>query len=223
MAYTSIKPLEMRLKHGVTLEIVDPVIVTGNGAREIRRRTQRWSRYVWNYPPRIVPMSEFQQYRDILGQDASASFRVMDPTMAYIRETQLEPYEATATKWKLMVNLDGGYTKRPYFNPTINELVIRKNGAIISSAGCTMSYEGGWPVLNIPGTIITDTITVVGPFYATVRFEGTLAATTAAMQTAQWRETSSPTSSPTVTGIYVNEATYVEMDKFKLVEVWEHA
>lgn len=223
MAFYATRPLEMRLKHGVTLEVVDPVIITGNGAREIRRRTQRWSRFVWNFPNRIIPMSEFQQYRDILAIDPTASFQVTDPTMAFFRETTLTVYNSTGTKRTLLVDLDGGTSRRPYFNPIISELKIRKNGVIISSAGCTMTYEASLPVLNIPGALTSDVITVVGPFYPTVRFEGTLSATTVAMQRAQWRETSVVKSTQTKNDCNSVEANYVQMDSFKLIEVWEHA
>jgi len=220
MAFTNIAPLELRLKHGTILEVIDPVIVTGNGGREVRRRTQKWPRYVWTFPARIIPMSEFQQYRDRLSVNSVASFRVTDPTMAFFRETTLD--STVNTKWKLLIDIDGGTSRHPYFNPVISELKIRKNGVIISNAGITMEYTKGEPYLVIPGTTTLDVVTVVGPWYATVRFEGTLSMTTAAMQRAKWRESSTP-SAQTVNNCNSVEATYVEMGEFKLVEVWEHA
>lgn len=221
MAFHPGRPFEMRLKHGVTVELIDPVIITGNGGREVRRRVQRWPRFIWTFQPRVIPMSEYQYIRNALAAYSTSSFRLQDPTMGYFRETQLTAYNNTNGKWVMEVDLDGGSSRHPYFNPTISELKIRKNGAVIANTGVTMTTEGGVPVINIPSTVTTDTIKVVGTFYPTVRFEGTLTATTVAMQSAQWRETSVPASTPPVTGCNSMEATYVALEEFKVIEVWE--
>ena len=221
MAFNPGRPFELRLKHGTTVELIDPIIVTGNGGREIRRRVQKWPRFLWTFPSRVVPMSEFQEIRNALSSYATSSFRLQDPTMGTFRETRLVAYNNTNGKWVLSVDLDGGSSRHPYFNPTISELKVRKNGVLMVTTGITMTTEGGYPVMNIPGTVTSDNITVVGPFYPTVRFEGTLAATTVAMRKAQWRETTTPPTTPTTSGCNAMEGWYVQLEEFKLIEVWE--
>jgi hypothetical protein len=233
MAFSSQTAFDLRLKHGITEEWSDPIVITGNGAREVRRRQQKYPRRVWTYQSRVLPVAEYNTMRARLtggtgnaNYNSSYSFRILDPLNPYFQETTLT--SAGTTYWKMFVKMNSATTDigHPYYNPILsgqNSIQIYKNGAPVNGATCSMVYVDGEPRLNIPGSVITDTILVSGLFFATVRLEGTISATTVTMKTGEWRGTHTPASTNLFDGNTDVEATYVNLGEFKLIEVWEHA
>jgi hypothetical protein len=210
MAFLNSKFPTLKLKHGVTKEIVDPVSVTGNGAREVRRKQNRWERFVWTIPARNLPNADKDAiYKFLRSTDMGLkSFLYQDPTFPEFNATPL-PFRSSGTAY-LNLPLDATTAgTHPVFNPVMGELVFRKNGNVV-----TATYNGvdsnGYPYVTITGgLLVTDVLTVTGPIYMTVRFNSTLRYSISAM-------------SPSPLGGTCNVVpSVVELSDFQLIEVFE--
>lgn len=210
MAFLNSKFPTLKLKHGVAKEVVDPVSVTGNGAREVRRKQNRWERFVWSVPARnLIDSDKTAIHKFLRSTDMGLkSFLYQDPTFP---ELNLAPmtWRSSGTAY---LNLPYDATTpgtHPIFNPVMGELVFRKNGNIV-----TATYNGldsnGYPYVTITGGLLVgDTLTVTGPIYMTVRFASTLKYSITAM-------------TPSPLGGTCNVVpSVVELGDFQLVEVFE--
>lgn len=210
MAFQSVIFPTLKLKHGITREVVDPVMITGNGAREVRRKQNRWERFVWTIPARNLVQSDIDAiYKFLNGVGKGLdSFLFQDPHYPEFNNAKLA--NKATTGWYLNLPYDSTTAgTHPVMNPILGGLSIKKNG-IAHAVTPTFAIDGdGFPIITIPSTSPSDVITISGAVYMTVRFEGTLTTTIAAMQKSTLGGTCNVV--PSVSNI----------QDFRLVEVWE--
>lgn len=143
----------------------------GNGTTEARHTPVEWGRFTWN-------ISSVGQHADVIRAANSFirrrhyrvnSFKFKDPVYPELDEDVLGHY--SGTRWKLYLSeYDETGNKvagvHPIFHPDMSNLTIKRNGSPTSG---TFSVIDGEPILTIPGSISTDTITVSGPYWLSVR------------------------------------------------------
>lgn len=210
MAFQNVIFPTLKLKHGIVREVVDPVMVTGNGAREVRRKQNRWERFVWTIPSRNLAQSDIDAiYKFLNGVDKSLdSFLFQDPHFPEFNNSKLT--NKATNQWYLNLPFDSSTAgTHPVMNPVLAGLSFKKNGVAHAVTPTFAVDANGFPVITIPSTSPSDVVTITGPVYMTVRFEGTLTTTIMAMQKSTLGGTCNVT--PTVSSI----------GDFRLVEVWE--
>lgn len=208
MAYTGKKFPQLKMHHGINRQVLAPITVTGNGLRELRRKNYKHERFVYTIPGRNMLEADKQAiYRFFAEVNYGLdSFVIKDPTIEF-NDSPL-PYYNT-TNWWLNIPYDSTTPgSHPVLNPFIGGLTFKRNG--ITASGVTLSYTtAGLPYVTVPGSTSLDTITVSGPIYITVRFDGTLTHTTMA------------TEKSTVGGNCDTIPTIVQVGDITLVEVFE--
>jgi len=210
MAFTNIIFPTLKLKHGVIKEIVDPVMITGNGAREVRRKQNKWERFVWTIPARYLLEADKTAITKFLRQTDMGlkSFLFQDPTYPEFNATPLT--SRSTNTWYLTLPWDTTTAgTHPVFNPVMSGLVFKKNGVTVTATYTGIDGTNGLPYVTITGSVPADVITVTGPTYSTVRFAGPLRFSIAAMQKSPLGGTCNVV--PTV----------VQLEDFQLIEVFE--
>lgn len=208
MAFQNVIFPALKLKHGAYKEISDPVSITGNGTRELRRKQNRWERFIWSIPARhMIEADKVAIYKFLRGVNMGLdSFLFQDPTCP---ELNLAPLKNRSTNtWYLNIPYDSTTAgTHPIMNPVMGGLKFRKNGNTVTATFAVDS--AGFPYVTITGTVPTDVITVTGPLYMTVRFAGPLGYTIAAME-----------KSP-LPGVCNVVPTVIQLADFQIIEVFE--
>lgn len=210
MAFSGLTFPQLKLKHGITKEIVDPISVTGNGAREVRRKQNKIDRGVWSFPARNMYEADKQAIVKFLQQTRMGldSFYFQDPTYPEFNEAVMTwrssntywfniPYDATT----------GGI--HPVLRPKMGELTVKLNGVTTTASVFTDSTTG-MPYLQTGGAGSSSIVcTVTGPCYLVGRFAGPLNYTITAMQKS------------TLSGTCNVVPTVVQLGDFQIIEVFE--
>lgn len=211
MAYQAVVFPELKLKHGITKEAVDPVSITGNGAREIRRRLNRFDRYVWTIPGRsLLEADKDAVYKFLRGVSMGKdSFLYRDPFIPTLTDAILPTVAGAAGTVRAMCLPFDPSTAgtHPIYNPQFGGLTFKRNGSPVTPA--QLGVTNGLFLINVTGAISGDSITVSGTPHMTVRFDGTFSERIVAMQL------------PNVGACGDVYPTVVELGDFRLVEVFE--
>lgn len=219
MAFVNTTFPELKLKHGLQKSVVDPVSITGNGTREIRRRQNKWERFVWDIPARNLLEADKQAVLAFLrsvnmGQD---SFLYRDPTIPTLTDVKLPRYTGGVNTRQLVIpygvpdslSLLDDRLKHPLYRASITGLTFKKNGTPITGTYVSGFDLTGFRTVSFSGVVGTDTITVSGTPLFVVRFNGTLGWNIQAMSLPAGGACGDVT--PSV----------VELNDFQLVEVYE--
>lgn len=202
MAFQPVIMPQIRLIHGVSKQIIDPVSVVGNGARESRRKQNRYDRYSWKFPSRSILQSSKQElhtfFRSVKG--SLDSFMMVDPDRPQFVDEPLTSF-AFAETWYFETS-DG----HPIFTG-INDMVFYVNGEPAQSSGMFMIVDGR-PLVQLQGTLETDTVTFSGTSYVAVRLNSPISWSITAMDPG-------PNCNPT--------PSIVDMSDLELIEVFEYA
>lgn len=212
MAFLNTTFPALKLKHGITKEIYNPVSITGNGTREVRRKQNKVERFVWNIPSRALFDADklaIVKFLNTVDQGLK-SFLFQDPDYPEFNNAKLG--FRSGTTWYFNLPLDSSTAgNHPVLNASgfFGGLSFTKNGTPIG--GVTYGVDGttGLPYVTVPTSINTDTIRVTGPVYLTARFEGNLSYSITAMEKSPLGGTCNVI--PSV----------VTLNDFKLVEVFE--
>jgi hypothetical protein len=229
---------ELRLKHGIEKSVNDPVSITSNGNREIRRRINAVERYSWNIPSRYLVQSDMEALVNFFGTVTSSvdSFLYRDPTMPEAVNLQLKPFTQGGVVYFAMYH--SGYHPILNFgnNSSVNSIwnawqagvvLFKKNGVALAPFDFTVKMNCD-PVLDLGSTTFqhprttvikaasgtwldTDIITYSGPLFKTVRFDSMVAYKIAVLE-----------KSNLITGACEVVPTVSQMADIKLMEVFEY-
>lgn len=207
MAFSGLTFPQLKLKHGISKQIIDPIMVTGNGAREVRRKQNKTDRGVWTFPARNISEADkqalvkfFQQTR--MGAD---SFYFQDPTMPVLVDAPMA--SRSTNTFYFNVPFDAVTPgNHPIVRPVNVGLTVKLNGTPTTNYSFATGTDG-LPYIQVTGATPTDTVTVSGAFYLVARFSGTLQYSIAAMQKVDNNCTVVPT--------------IVELADFQIIEVFE--
>lgn len=227
---------ELRLKHGIEKAINDPVSITSNGNREIRRRVNAVERYSWNIPSRYLVQSDMDAVVNFFSTVTSSvdSFLYRDPTMPEAVNLQLKPFTQGGVVYFAMyhsgyhpiMNLGSGNIN-PLWDISQSNVVFKKNGVPLAPSAITVKMNCD-PVLDLASTTFqhprttmikaasgtwldTDVITYSGPLFKTVRFDSMIAYKIAVLE-----------KSNLITGACEVVPTVSQMSDVKLMEVFEY-
>ena len=181
MAFSAVKFPNLRLKHGNIKEIIDPIAVTGNGTREVRRKINRWDRYTWTIPSRQLleadKLEVIKFFRQV--QSGLTSFLYQDPDFPEFNGHKLG--NRSGSTWYLNIPYDLTTPgTHPIMNPQMGELTFKLNG--VTTASTFAIDANGYPYVNVPGSSAGSTITVFGNVYLTARFDGSISTTITSME-----------------------------------------
>jgi len=204
MAFINVVMPTIKLVHGVTKQVVDPVLVVGNGTRETRRKQNRYERFVWSYPSRaILNESKQELYEFFRSTEASLySFLFQDPDFPEFTGQGLA--HKSGTTWYL--ELPGGH---PIINPVMDELTFYVNG--VEQVATFAIDAAGRPTVSLPTSNAGSTITVYGSVYLTVRLNSPLSWSIQALEPSPNATPNTPT--PVV----------VDLGDISIIEVFEYA
>lgn len=173
MAFDNVTFPYYPMKHGVNKRITDPVSVSSNGTYEYRVKRSRWDRYSWTLPTQTMTDTQKESVRNFLLQRGNAlnSFRFVDPTIDEFVDAPLA--HVSGDYWRLALPYDSSTPgTHPIFNPVLGELSVTVGGSPDSINAFTVL--NGVPVIQITGTVGTETVKVSGPIYFTVRLNNDL-------------------------------------------------
>ena len=191
MAFQAVTFPKMRLTHGMVKTVIDPMIITGNGVRELRRRQTRFDRFLWSFPARNLDQTDVDALYKFYVQVNRGldSFRFQDPEFPEYNSSPL--LHRSGTTWYLGIPDDattGG--RHPVFNPVMGSLSFTRNGSPVTP---TFSISSdGFPIVTITGSSGTDDIRVTGPVYMTARFESPLSFTIVATSKSALNDSCTP-------------------------------
>lgn len=229
MTFQLIKFPELRLKHGIEKTINDPVNITTNGNREIRRKLNKTERYSWKIPARMLYQEDMDEIVEFFNttQSSMDTFLYRDPTKPELIAQSLKAFTSGGTLWFLclhsgnhpIINLGASGFSALW---DMSDLVIKRNGVVVNQSSITVSMNhdfgdaapyprctairptgGGWSA--------GDIITIGGPIYSTVRFDSMVSYKIAAMQ-----------KSSLITGDCEVVPTVSELSDIQLMEVFEY-
>lgn len=166
--------------HGSSKTVTDPVSVSSNGTYEYRVKRTRWERYSWKLPTQTMTDEQKNDIKNFLVQRQHGlnSFRFVDRDNQVMVDNILS--HNSTDKWNLTVALDATTPgTHPIFNPEIGGLTAEVNGTptVINAFG----YLDGQPVITLTGTTGTETVTVSGPLFYTVRLASDFSSTIVAL------------------------------------------
>jgi len=204
MAFQNVIMPQIKLMHGVTKQVIDPVLIVGNGNRETRRKQNRYERFIWSYPARsILDTSKQELHEFFRGVNmALDSFLFQDPDFPEFYNTEL--VHKTGSIWYL--ELPNGH---PVINPVMGGLVFKVNG---TTKAATFAIDAdGRPTVDVTDSSAITTVTVSGPVYMTVRLNSPIAWTLTAFD-------------QSLSGANCAPAPYiVDLSDIELIEVFERA
>ena len=210
MAFQNVIFPDLKMKHGTSKEIVMPVSVTGNGTRELRRKQNRFERFVWTIPARTLLEADKQAiYKFLNGVNYGLdSFLFRDPTMPELNGAIMT--SRSGTTWFLNLPFDSTTAgTHPIMNPVMGGLTFKQNGVAVTGVTYGGLDSNGYPYITVPGSVITDVITVTGPVYMTARFDSTFNFSISAMAPSPLGASCAPAT------------TMIELGDIKIVEVFE--
>ena len=210
MAFQNVIFPDLKMKHGAQKEVVMPISITGNGTREVRRKQNRFERFVWSIPARTLLEADKQAVYKFLNQVNFGldSFLYKDPTMPELNGAIMT--SRSGDTWYLNLPFDSTTAgTHPIMNPVMGGFTFKKNGIAVTGVTFGGLDTNGLPHITVPTSISTDTITVTGPVYMTARFDSTFSYTITAMAPSPLGATCAPAT------------TMVEMGDIKIVEVFE--
>jgi len=223
---------ELRLKHGVEKTINDPVSITSNGNREIRRKVNKTERYSWTIPARNLMQDDMQAIIDFSRSVVSSqhSFLYRDPTMPELVDHPLTKIYANGTQYFALyhsglhpvINMEAGgpVSEFDLYNPAV---IIKRNGVVYDKNSIDWLWNKKMSNLGRPDLPMTcvgsaynwgvgDTVTFTGPIFHTVRLDSMISYRVAAFEKA-FAPISGCDITPTVS----------EMADIKLIEVFEYS
>lgn len=222
----------LRLKHGTTKTIDDPFQITGNGNREIRRKTNLVERYQWNIPSRNLYQEDLQDLIEFYGRVGTQSFLFRDHTEPEYDNLKLTQIDTARTVWGIygsglhpLINFNG-----PAWNPAsaaVVEVLNLTTGAITAAPAITwlhntkpstvagvLSLAGGYArstLLQFATAIPVGSVPIFsGAIYRTARFNSPLSYTITAME-----------KSDITTGVCEVVPTVSQISDIQLTEVYE--
>jgi len=228
---------ELKLKHGTVKTINDPVAITSNGNREIRRKINKTERYSWDIPARNLYQSDMQAIIEFAAMVGTDSFLYKDPTKPELVNQKCTYFDAGGTPhFALMhsgnhpvLNLSvaglGHLETWELGNVLSPDIVVKRNGVVMDfwdgMSISNMNFDPSVHGSSLPRTsvfyaglttwISTDIITYSGPLYHTVRFDSQISYKIAAMA-----------KSTLLSGGCDVVPTVSEMANIKLMEVFEY-
>ena len=207
MAFSGLTFPQLKLKHGISKQIIDPISVTGNGAREVRRKQNKTDRGVWTFPARNIYEADKQALVKFLQQTrmGADSFYFQDPTMPVLVDAIMPARSANTRFFNVPFDATTPGT-HPIIRPVNTGLTVKINGTTTTNYGFGTGSDG-LPFISVPAASGSDVITVSGPYYLVCRFSGTVQYSITAMQ----KLDNNCTVTPTV----------VELADFQIVEVFE--
>lgn len=210
MAFSGLTFPTLKLKHGITKEMVDPISITGNGAREVRRKQNKTDRGVWSFPARAMSENDKQALVKFLQQTKMGldSFYFQDPTYPEFNNA-IMPNRSSATFWCKLPYDATTAGIHPIIRPVIAGLTFKKDGVPVVGVTWSTDSSNGQAYFNVPGANAGSIITVTGPCYFVARFAGTVSYTIAAMERSS------------LGGDCNVVPTAVQMNDFQIVEVFE--
>lgn len=170
---------ELRLKHGIQKSVIDPISITGNGAREVRRRINSSDRFMWTLPARLLLEEDKAAIYEFVYNSLSApqdSFYFRDPTYPSFSGLMRTRGSPTAlNKWftvptTFLTLTTGRHTMWSAASTTIrNQFKYYRTDTNAEIFPTAISYDSttGAPYATFSAS------DVVGPNYR-VRFEGPL-------------------------------------------------
>lgn len=226
MAFQNIVMPKLKLIHGVTKQVVDPVTVIGNGSRETRRKQNRYERFVWRFPARsLLQESKQELYSFFKTTDAALdSFMFQDPdypefvNMPLISKVDGGSNPTYVDCWYFDI-YDGTTNPHPLFNhPDTSLITFMIADTEVLSFG-TVEYHAvsGRPFVRLLDSYAISASNgnaspqLTGPCYITARLNSPLTWTISAMDKSPNGTTCTPT--PVI----------VDMGDIELIEVFERA
>lgn len=228
---------ELRLKHGVEKTINDPVSITSNGNREIRRRINAVERHSWNIPSRNLLQADMDAMLLFFNTVRSSvdSFLYRDPVLPQLTNVQLYPFSVGGvtyfalyhTGFHPVLNFGNNVGTNPNWHAFDTKSVFKRNGTTLATSQFTVKMNCD-PVLDLGATAfqhprttiikastgswaLTDVITYSGPLYKTVRFDSMVSYKIAVLE-----------KSTLLTGSCEVLPTVSQMADIKLMEVFEY-
>ena len=183
MAFSGLTFPQLKLKHGISKQIIDPIMVTGNGAREVRRKQNKTDRGVWTFPARNISEADKQTLVKFLQQTrmGADSFYFQDPTYPEFNNAVMA-WRSFNTYW-LNIPYDATTSGiHPVIRPKMGELTVKLNG-VTTTASLLTDSTTGMPYIQTGGAGSSSIVcTVTGPCYLVARFSGTVNYTITAME-----------------------------------------
>lgn len=207
MAFSGLTFPQLKLKHGISKQIIDPISVTGNGAREVRRKQNKTDRGVWTFPARNISEADKQALVKFLQQTrmGADSFYFQDPTMPVLVDAKMSSRSTNTFYYNVPFDATTA-GNHPIIRPVNVGLTVKLNGVTTTNYSFATGTDG-LPYIQVTGATVSDTVTVSGPVYLIGRFSGTVQYSITAMT----KIDNNCTVAPTV----------VELADFQVVEVFE--
>lgn len=204
MAFQNVIMPKLKLVHGASKQVIDPVTIIGNGTRETRRKQNRYERFAWKFPSRsILQETKVELYEFFRGTNMSLdSFLMQDPDFPEFINTPLT--HKTSNVWYM--ELPGGH---PVFNPVMGGLTFKVNG--VTKAATFAIDADGRPTVTVTDSSGASAVTVSGPVYLTVRLNTSISWSISAMDKSPSGATCTPT--PLI----------VDLSDIDIIEVFERA
>lgn len=193
MAFQNITFPDLKLKHGLVKTVVDPVVITGNGAREVRRRQNQFERFVWSIQSRnLTEADKLAIHAFLRGVNiAQDSFLYRDPTWPTFTDVRLPQGTGTGagvSQRQLcfpyavpnVSNILDNRLKHPIYNLSLTGLTFKNNG-VTAAASSFGVLDDGHQYVTVTGATNGSNVTVTGTPKLVVRFNGQLGWAIAAM------------------------------------------
>lgn len=230
MSFTYTAFPELRLKHGVEKTINDPVSITTNGNREVRRKVNKQERYSWKIPSRNLYQEDMEEIVNffVASQSSVNSFLYRDPTLPELVNQRFTPITISGapvfalfhTGQHPVMNL-GRTGNLPAWDFALSTIVIKRNGVVQTvDTNFAVLENYDLSLYGYPRTMVivptstwssTDVVTFSGPLYHTVRFDSMINYSITAME-----------KSNLLTGTCEVVPTISQLGDVSLIEVFEY-
>lgn len=159
----------IKLIHGVSKSIIDPVSIISNGNTEYRVKKNRYARFTWSIPSNNLNEEDKLEINAFLSDKDHGldSFKFTDPDLSTLSAGLMS--SAGTDTWFLNIPHDTNNAgKHPIFHSS--NLTATKNGLAATIASTSLDSNGR-PILTITGSIPSDVIRITGNFYFAVRLD----------------------------------------------------
>lgn len=151
-----------------------PVNIVSNGNTEYRIRTNAFERFNWEWPSSTMSDAQIRTlYQFWMERDGGLkAFKYQDPDYPNFVNAKLS--NAGTAYWHLRIPFNASTPgQHRVFNFDLANTTAKLNGttATISIAAIDSSGE---PVIGIPGSTPSDTVTISGPIYLSARFDSSI-------------------------------------------------
>lgn len=159
---------------GVTKQEIFPVTTIGNNKHEYRNTSYSTPLFEWNISSVGMDNETKEILKSFLRQRKYGlrSFKFVDPDKPLLDERL--GYHDT-TRWKMNLSeLNSSGNKIPGDHPIfhLGTVQVRRNGNVVAH---TFVIDNGTPLINVPGSVSTDIITITGEYYFAVALKTTFA------------------------------------------------